>query len=95
LQVARIKRAKGHALAAVVGHVQAVVPVCAFQQNRIVLADVVKRRQVLNQQMLQHASRDTATRPRAQHRPLLRRPVRVGLFTAMAQVVFEIALLAQ
>ncbi len=55
-QVAGIHGREGDALAALAGHVQAVVPIGALEADDVVLADVKKGGEVLHQQVLEDAA---------------------------------------
>ena len=78
------------------GHVQAVVPVGAFQQDGVAgQADVEKGRQMLHEQVFENGAAVRVTCGGAQHGALIRPPIGIDLPAAMGYVVFEVGLLAQ
>ena len=55
-QVSCIRTRKRHAFTTVRRHIQSIIPVRATQANMVVLSDLIKSTQHLQQQMLQHGS---------------------------------------
>ena len=56
IHIVCVHRCKCHTLAALCSHIKCIIPVCTTQADLVVISNIIERRQILDQQMLQQSS---------------------------------------